>query len=262
MFIFVGIIFAILFFVITYAGKHLSLSGAILMSAVIVFFVLFRLWNLLILLLVAYSVLMVVDKLTRKKRKAIDSNILQKTGTRTGIQVFANGFSALLSVVLYITTKESMFLIVYAVGIGVTFTDSIASDIGVLSKRAPRDICTLKKITPGLSGGVSLFGIIASVSTSILYGSMAYFCICISFEEVLIIVVFSLLGSIIDSLLGSLMQAKYQCSVCGIHTEKKLHCDMPTKHTVGFCQIDNCMVNFLSNIIVCALCALFLIWRM
>lgn len=257
----IGVIFAIVFFAITYRGKHLSLGGAAIFSAVIAFFALFSLWNLLILLIVAYSVLMVVDKLTREKRKAIESGILQKTGTRTGVQVFANGFAAIVSVVLYLATKESMFLLVYAVGIGVTFADSIASDVGVLSKHAPRDIITLKKIATGLSGGVSLLGIIASVLASALFGFMAYFCIRTSFEEALIIASFAMLGNIIDSLFGSIIQAKYQCSVCGSYTEKKQHCEALTKHVGGVRKIGNCIVNFLCNVSVCGLCVFFLIWR-
>lgn len=256
----IGIVLVILFFAITYGGKHLSFWGAILFAAVIAFFAYFGLWNLLILLLGAYGVLMVIEKATREKRKAITVSILQKTGKRTGIQVFANGFAALLSIVLYIATEERMFIIVYAVGIGETFTDCIASDIGVLSKCAPRDICTFRRIEPGLSGGISLLGIIASFIAGILFGLLTYLCIRISFYETLIIATFAMLGSIIDSLLGSLIQAKYQCSVCNVHTEKIRHCEALTKHIGGFRKIDNCAVNFLSNSVVCVLCALYLRW--
>ena len=260
MLIIIGIAFAVLFFFVTYSGKHLSLSGAILLSAVITFFALFSLWNLLLLLMVSYGVLMVIDKLTRVKRAAIIGNIHKKSGKRTGVQVFANGFAAILSVVLYLTTKEKMFLIVYAVGVGETFADSIASDIGILSRRMPRDICTLKRIAPGLSGGVSMLGIIASVLVSVLFGLLAYFCIHLSMVEMLLIAALAMLGCIIDSLLGSLVQAKYQCIVCGVPTEKEQHCEATTQHVGGFRLIDNCTVNFISNSAVCGLCVLLLIY--
>jgi len=128
-----------------------------------------------------------------------------------------------------------------------------------LSKRSPRDICTLKRIAPGMSGGVSLLGMTASVSAGVLFGAMVYFCIGITFWETVIIAALAMLGNIIDSLLGSLMQVKYQCSVCCAHTEKKLHCEALTKQVGGIRHIDNCAVNFLSNSIVCGFSVFILI---
>jgi uncharacterized membrane protein len=66
---------------------------------------------------------MVVDKATKLRRKEVDSNILNKPGARTVKQILTNGFAALLSTVLYVSTENKAFIIVYAVGVGATLAD-------------------------------------------------------------------------------------------------------------------------------------------
>ena len=36
---------------------------------------------------------------------------------------------------------------------------------------------------------------------------------------------FGFIGNLIDTLLGAFVQAGYQCSNCGLKTEKTIHCD-------------------------------------
>jgi hypothetical protein len=52
----------------------------------------------------------------------------------------------------------------------------------------------------------------------------------------------------IDSLLGSAVQAKYRCRVCGALTEKKNHCGEAGVMEKGWRFIDNDGVNFLNNL--------------
>ena len=55
------------------------------------------------------------------------------------------------------------------------------------------------------------------------------------------------LGSLIDSILGSLVQAKYKCDICNKMTEKTIHCDKKTKLYNGIKIINNDVVNILNN---------------
>ena len=249
-----GILVATALFTITYFGKHLTLSGAVLVAIIVMLFASFNLWNMLALLLVTYIVIMLVDKIASKHRDTINCNIISKSGARSAKQILVNGFAALLATALFVTMEYKVFLIVFAVGVGETFADSIASDIGVLAKKAPRDICTWKQIVPGLSGGVSLLGIMASVIASMLFGCLAFAFLRLSITETLAILGFSILGSFVDSLFGSRVQVKYQCNACNTLTEKKQHCNTQTKHISGIKWMDNCVVNFSSNLIVCLLC--------
>ena len=241
-----GLALAVLFFAITYFGKHLTLFGAILISFAVALFGCIGLWDLLIVLFVSYGILMIVDKATNKQKG------------RSAKQIVSNGTPALLSVILFILTDERIFIIVYAVGIGEVFADSLASDIGILSKRAPRDIITWKRIAPGLSGGVSLLGTVVSFAASIAFGGLVYLCIDISIRELLTIILLPFLGCIVDSVLGSRVQPKYICAMCNLCTDDKLHCKTQAKQAGGFRWIDNCAVNFISNALVCILCFILL----
>lgn len=249
----VGILLAVILFSFTYFGKHLTISGAILAAFIVALFSFFSLWNMLFLLLITYAVLMIADKAFSRQRTAINNGIQSKPGARSAKQILANGFVALLSTALYAVTENRAFLVVFAIGVGATLADSIASDIGVLSKSAPRDICTLKRTTPGLSGGISVLGIVVSITASLGFSIIAFFILNLSFSGALIILVLSFSGGVIDSLLGSRVQAKYQCSICSVITEKTSHCDAPARHVSGVKLIGNCAVNYISNLAVCGL---------
>ena len=244
-----GLSVAVLFFIITYFGKHLTLLGAILISSVVALFGCFELWDLLTILFVSYGIIMIVDKATNK----------QKVKGRSAKQIISNGIPALLAVILLIITNEKIFVMVYAVGIGEVFIDSLASDIGVLSKCAPIDIFTWKITTPGLSGGVSLLGTSVSFVACTVFGGLVHLCIKLSLRELLLIILLPFFGSIIDSILGSCVQSKYICTVCDSRTDNKVHCENQTQQVGGIRWIDNCTVNFLSNALVCIICFILLI---
>jgi uncharacterized protein (TIGR00297 family) len=255
----IGTVISLALFSYTFLGKHLTLSGASLIAIIVALYSIFELWNMLALLLITYITLMIIDKATLMKRNLINYYVVGKSGARSAKQILANGLIPLLATALYFYFEDRVYLIVFAIGVGATLADSAASDIGVLSKGMPRDICSFKNLTPGLSGGVSGLGIFVSIVMSLIFGFIAFVCIHLSINESLIVVAFSFIGSLIDSLLGSKMQAKYQCVVCECFTEKATHCDVQTRHAGGFRIIDNCMVNLLSSIIVSGLSFVWLI---
>ena len=65
--------------------------------------------------------------------------------------------------------------------------------------------------------------------------------------EAAVITICGFAGTMADSVLGSLIQAKFMCSVCGQITEKETHCGVKTECVSGSRHINNDMVNFLSN---------------
>ena len=249
----IGLVISLLLFACTYLGKHLTLTGAILAAIITALFSFLKLWNMLALLIIIYITLMIIDKVTSMKRKQINSDVISRSGARSVKQILANGFAPLLSTVFFVYSGNRAFLIVFAVGVGTTLADSAASDVGVLSKKMPKDICTWKPLTHGLSGGVSSLGSFVCISASLFVGLVAHICFHLSMNEALIVVGFSFIGSIIDSLLGSRIQAKFKCCVCQIITEKVTHCDIQTKHIYGIKLIGNCAINLISSIAVCVL---------
>ena len=100
----------------------------------------------------------------------------------------------------------------------------------------------------GLSGGVSLIGTLSALSASLFFAAL-YYLYSFDFKGSAVIILSSFIGCVIDSIMGVLLQAKYECGVCGRKTEKTVHCNGETRLIGGVKFIDNCMVNLLSNII-------------
>jgi uncharacterized protein (TIGR00297 family) len=109
-------------------------------------------------------------------------------------------------------------MIVSAVAIAASTSDTWASEIGALSKSKPFSILTFKAMEKGLSGAVSVIGIIASLigaaAISLLFVTLYYmnnpFEILVFFEYAMIILIAGFLGTILDSYLGAFLQAKYK----------------------------------------------------
>jgi uncharacterized protein (TIGR00297 family) len=96
-----------------------------------------------------------------------------------------------------------------------SFSDTISSEIGILSKRKPRLITNFKKVEAGTDGGVSALGIISAAIVGAL--TIIYFLIIpklagsifiYKFTEILIIGCIGFIGSIIDSYIGATIEQK------------------------------------------------------
>ena len=105
-----------------------------------------------------------------------------------------------------------------------------------------------------MSGGMSVLGTFASLISAFILALLAYL---LGFEgygltEIAVVTLCAFFGAVFDSLLGSLVQAKYKCVVCNKITEREVHCFKPTVKHSGISFIDNDIVNLLS----CAFSAL------
>jgi uncharacterized membrane protein len=151
-------------------------------------------------------------------------------------------------------TDNRAFLIAYGAAMAASLADSMASELGVLSKKTPVDICTMKKTVPGLSGGVTLLGLGASLLGAAVIGAV-FIVFGGGFACFLIITATGFLGALADSLLGSALQGKFKCPICGMQTEKRAHCGTETKLYRGCAGVTNDLVNFLNNVFAGALTA-------
>lgn len=179
----------------------------------------------------------------------------EKGGRRDYAQVLANGLLPLIFAVLSAVTGSFFTLVAGVTTIATSTADTWASEIGILSKGKTISILTWKSVPQGESGGVSLLGIYASVLGAGLIGlffavymgvigelSLWQAAICL-----VIIATGGLLGSIIDSLLGVTIQARYQGLISGIITEKHKLETEATKLISGWAIMTNDMVNFVSS---------------
>lgn len=194
----------------------------------------------------------------------IRSVVLKKRGFekekkgRNFVQVAINGLLTMICLIVFKLTDMIGFFILAAVAIAEAFADSMASDIGSLSKKEPFDLFRFKRVQSGISGGMSLLG-----STSAIISSLVVALICFGFTknpiDIAFVLGFGFFGTLIDSLLGSYFQALYLCPVCGEQTEKRIHHTHITTLIKGNKRITNNTVNLLANIITTAIAAVYFI---
>lgn len=180
----------------------------------------------------------------------------EKEGKRDVFQVAANGAFGIIYGGLFYYTGNKVFMLGYAVLFAAAASDTWASEIGVLSKLEPKSIIDFKPMERGLSGGISILGIAASIFgagfISIVFLIFYLLIYGISVESLILfafVAVFGFSGSIIDSLLGALLQGKYRCKICGKHTEKRTHHGEATELISGIRIINNDVVNIVSTFV-------------
>ena len=185
-----------------------------------------------------------------------DENYSQKNGTRDSIQVLANGGVAMLATLLWIITRQPAFLIGFLSSLAESFGDSMASTIGIARGGKVYDICSLKPLPSGISGGISIAGSLGCLLSCIVMSVISYAMGLASPKIAILIAVSAYIGCIFDSILGSCLQRKNRCDVCGTITEKETHCGIQTKRVSGINWLDNDAVNLLSNLFTaCLSCA-------
>lgn len=250
---FLGIVLAIM----TYKKNLLSLGGSLSVLLMLLLIDGFGNWKMVLLIVWAYLTLSIIDKVFDKKIEESVEGIHEKSGKRVALQVWVNGGAAVAAIIAWGILKRPSFMIGYIIAIGEAYADSLASDVGVMSTRNPIDICTLKPIKNGLSGGISILGTGASFLGVVIYTVIALLLINLSVYEGIAVVLVIMSGCLIDSILGSRLQVKYICKKCNMITEKKIHCGEKTAKHKGLIWMDNSMVNLLSNAFTCLLGVLF-----
>ncbi len=191
-----------------------------------------------------------------RERKKEYSMLNEKTGIRGWPNVIANGLWPTLASLFYyfspIFSVYSYYWLLFFMGsLTSMMADTTATEIGMLSHSLPRLIYNpFKKVERGLSGGVTLLGLLSSFIVSFLFIGFAMILMQITDISFLIsILLGSFFGNITDSLLGALLQGKYKCKVCGRVVESSVHCGVDTEKIQGFSWINNHTVNFFASLI-------------
>ncbi|KAF9269395.1 hypothetical protein L218DRAFT_265238 [Marasmius fiardii PR-910] len=139
--------------------------------------------------------------------------------------------------------------------------DTLASELGILSKSRPILITTLRPVPPGTNGGMSLTGTIASITGGVIIGATMGACLVvenIKCRETWVALTLDMMkwgafgggvGSLIDSFLGAtVQQTRYNAD------EKKVLQDEstlkgPVKIISGWNLLTNNQVNVVSSIL-------------
>ena len=177
----------------------------------------------------------------------------EKGGTRSWPNTLANGFISAIMAVAYAFSHEQLFAIGFVAAVGAAMSDTIATEIGLLSNSKPRSITNPRKyVEPGTSGGVSFLGELAALISSVGIGLLSIVLHVVPYEKtslsliLLSVVIGGLVGTNFDSLLGGTIQSLRRCVECGILTESRFHHNKPTEIVRGSRFIDNNVVNFIA----------------
>ncbi|MGD6832272.1 DUF92 domain-containing protein [Sutcliffiella halmapala] len=193
----------------------------------------------------------------KKKSKLKVDEVLEKGSQRDIFQVFANGMVPALFSLSFLLYPSEAWLVGFVTAIAAANSDTWASEIGTLSKKDPVSILTLKRVSRGTSGAISLLGTGASVAGAGLIAVAAFlFWTEVSLGTAVLISLFGILGCFVDTFLGASIQASYRCSFCGRTVESPHHCGKPAELVKGFRAVNNDMVNIGSIVFVSFLAAM------
>lgn len=173
-------------------------------------------WPLWLLLMWFFGSSNVASRLMRRWRGGAQA-ARRRSGPRKLRQVLANSVPFLACALAYAATGEAWFLIVAAGALAASTADTWASEIGTYSRKPPVNIVTREPMQRGLSGGVSPLGLAATVvgaATSAFLAMLLFhafgFAVPTGPAAFLFIIACGIVGSVVDSFLGVLLQAKYR----------------------------------------------------
>jgi len=250
-FVCLGITFLVLFAafvagVITFRGMHTAAAVGLLIY-------IFGGWPIYAALGIFFVLGSMISRVGKEKKLGPGA-LHQRQGPRGPVQVLANAGPALLMAAAYRLSGNDVFLLAAIVSFGAAAADTFSSEVGMLSKAKPVSILTLRKTQRGLSGGVTLLGLCGAVLGAVTFAVFAY--PFFGRSGMLIVLGFSVLGSLLDSVLGAALQAKYKLPGGGL-TERRTLDGVPLPLASGIAAVNNDAVNFLSLLIVAVLVVLF-----
>jgi uncharacterized protein (TIGR00297 family) len=202
---------------VAYFQKLLTASGS-----AAAFFIVFVIgvfgglfWLLLLFVFVLMSFLATKYKFALKEALGAQEGV---KGERKAPNVLANGFvPALIAFIAFFDHPlfpRDVSGIVFISAIAVAASDTIASEIGILSPRTYL-ITTFEKVRPGTEGGISVLGefsaLTAAVFTSLLGFAVLFYSGTVpttDWNMVLIPILIGFLGCHIDSVLGATLERK------------------------------------------------------
>ncbi len=202
----------------------------------------------------------------RTREKEWLSRIQEKGGRRDAFQVIANGGVGMIAAVLLRTTNDPRWAVAFAVAFASANADTWASEVGVLSRASPVSLMSLRPVPRGMSGGVTLLGLAAGLGGSVLIAVL------FGLENLLVtrgVVAAArlacvtagagFLGCLIDSILGSTLQAQYAAPgepAGGAVTERRVTRGVENTLVRGLPFVTNDVVNA-ASITVAAAAAFF-----
>jgi uncharacterized protein (TIGR00297 family) len=169
---------------------------------------------------------------------------------RNARQVFANGIVGICCLILYQLTHNNIYVTTAIISFCISMCDSTSSETGMYFKGATYDILSLRKIIPGVSGGISLAGTLGGMAGALLIAAAAGYAYQFSLKLIIYMTIGGFTGMLADGILGSLLQAKYK-NALGVLTDEPDTAE--ALHVKGYAWCTNDMVNLISNLFITGL---------
>ena len=179
--------------------------------------------------------------------------IEEKGHVRDAGQVYANGGVAWFCVIAHAIYPSEIWYWAFLGAISAAAADTFATEVGSWSKVLPRLIITGKRVAPGTSGGITMYGLAGSILGALLIAVAGTWVApegngVAIIRSVTLISLAGLIGSIVDSLLGATLQAGFRTSE-GRFTEKRHACNAENEHVKGVIWLGNDRVNTFCTLI-------------
>jgi uncharacterized protein (TIGR00297 family) len=169
---------------------------------------------------------------------------------RDWVQVAANGGVGGALLIASTFFPDPAFKIAFFVSVAISTSDTWSSEIGQGAGGTVRDIVDWKPLQSGLSGGVSWQGTMGGLLGAVAIGLCGKWIAGISWTMAMLIAMTGFAGMLVDSVLGSICQARYQLNDGSYIEDRPLASGFISQK--GWRWMTNDLVNLLSNVIVTA----------
>lgn len=240
----VGALLAAAIAALAYRTRTLTRSGALAAFGVGLLVFGAGGWPAAALLFAFFVPSVLLSRLGRARKRALRD--VEKTGARDAWQVLANGGTAALCALLALRFGD-VALIGAAGAFAAASADTWGTEIGTLARQPPRSVLTLAPVAPGLSGGITWLGTLATLAGAVVVGLVAWGTRIAPFGPV---VLAGFVGAALDSLLGAGLQALRYCPTCRADCETDPHsCGTPTVLRRGYGWLRNDAVNLACTLV-------------
>lgn len=188
------VIIVLLIFSIISSRKKLLNNNGIIFADIVGLLIFFGGGSIAFLVLVVFYIAAILATLLSKMGG-------KKHEQRTSSNILANSAAAIVALFL------GQFIAFFG-AISAALSDTVSSEVGMLSKTKPVLITNLKQVDHGTDGGITLLGTAAGFIAALLIGIIYFLTVNPSITTLLIITLAGLFGSIIDSLLGAIFERK------------------------------------------------------
>lgn len=194
-----------------------------------------------------------------RRRRAEES--FEKGGRRDAGQVLANGGIAGAIVLLASFGRAPDLFVAYLGALAAAAADTWGTEVGILGRGPVISVATLRRVEPGRSGGISTLGTLGALAGALIVSASGIAWSDRPHATLVSATIGGMAGMLADGFAGATIQARYRCSLCSRLTERRMHCDRPTRRAGGLAAIGNDAVNLLCCLVgalSAALCYSFL----